>query len=155
MKDLNITYLTADALPGYFEKQWEYLCRDLFSEEDTEEDRAYFASEEYRGEVRRRLLDGSLLLLRFAMEGEEIGYAQVLLDRKTARVMEFWVLPPYRGKGLGSACWEETEGKLKSLGVVRVTLEAATDMAEKFWKSKGFATLKQEFMEKALPATGK
>lgn len=150
METIRLSRLTENDLPDYFKNQWEYLCRDLFSDADTQEERAYFCSPEYRSEVRVRLLDGSLLLLRYEEKGAVLGFSQILLERGKARVMEFWVLPQYRGRGFGKVCWQKTEEGLKTLGIHRVTLEAATNCAEKFWKTMGFTALKQEKMEKSL-----
>ncbi|GEM_PF-5415744 len=150
MEAIRICRLTENDLPLYFEKQWEYLCRDLFSEDDTEEDRAYFASHEYRNEVKRRLKNGTLLLLCYQTEKNAIGFAQIALEKGCARVMEYWISPEHRRKGLGKICWQETETRLQRLGVRKITLEAATKDAEKFWLAMGFAKLKQDRYEKCI-----
>lgn len=62
------------------------------------------------------------------------------LPRKTGAVYELYVLPEYRGKGVGSACAELVIGELRKASPSKIQLEVieGNDTAARLWRRLGF-----------------
>ena len=88
---------------------WDYLVRDMFDETDTEADRAYFCSEEYRGAVECAMARPANRVHQvfFHRGSQHIGCAQYVIyqdEGGKCLIMDFWLFPPYRRQGAGHDC---------------------------------------------------
>ena len=101
--------VTPEEVECFWQELHAYHARDIFPD-PAEEDRAYFLDDsQYRAAVQRihdREGDRCYYLL-FQREGRDIGFALTALypsEDGKCFVMEFCVLPEFRGGGTGTAC---------------------------------------------------
>lgn len=101
--------VTPEEVERFWQELHAYHARDVFPD-PAEEDRAYFLDDsQYRAAVQRihdREGDRCYYLL-FRREGRDIGFALTALypsEDGKCFVMEFCVLPEFRGGGTGTAC---------------------------------------------------
>lgn len=108
-----------------------------------EEDKAYFRSEEYRGAIRSQMEQpmDTHHMLWFKKDGVRVGAAQYCTywtDDGKCAIMDFWVFPPYRGKGVGHECFQALQMYTKGGGAAYYELNCAQEAAHRFWQSNGF-----------------
>lgn len=130
-------------IDAFWALHWEYLNRDVFDADDTEEDRAYFLSEAYRGTIARFMdrVHDKIHLVYFIREGVRIGCAQYITYKSEdgkCFILDFWVFPEYRGNGTGHRCFEALFQYTKEDGAAYFAINAAGERARNFWKSLGF-----------------
>lgn len=124
-----------------------YFLRDMFPDDgsgpDREESLSYFLGEEYRAAIEKlhaRQTD-PLYYLAFLRDGAEIGYAMPAAypseDGKWF-LMEFWVLPEFRGGGTGRACARTLLDWARERGAAYFELNAEGEQRRKFWADTGF-----------------
>ena len=101
--------VTPEEVERFWQELHAYHARDIFPD-PAEEDRAYFLDDsQYRAAVQRiHDRDGDrCYYLLFRREGRDIGFALTALypsEDGKCFVMEFCVLPEFRGGGTGTAC---------------------------------------------------
>ncbi len=130
-------------IDAFWALHWEYLNRDVFDADDTEEDRAYFLSEAYRGTIAWFMdrIHDKIHLAYFVRDGVRIGCAQYVTYKSEdgkCFILDFWVFPEYRGNGTGHRCFEAFSQYAKEDGAVYFAINIAGERAHNFWKSLGF-----------------
>lgn len=123
---------------------WDYLVRDMFDETDTEADRAYFCSEEYRGAVECAMARPANRVHQvfFHRGSQHIGCAQYVIyqdEGGKCLIMDFWLFPPYRRQGAGHDCFRALEQAARDEGAAWFAINYHSDGAHRFWRSLGFA----------------
>ncbi len=83
-------------IDAFWALHWEYLNRDVFDADDTEEDRAYFLSEAYRGTIAWFMdrIHDKIHLAYFVRDGVRIGCAQYVTYKSEdgkCFILDFWV----------------------------------------------------------------
>ena len=127
-------------------KFWEelsaYFKRDLFPEDS--EDREYFLGSEYREhmeEIHERETDKAYYTF-FCRAGEDIGFAvPVIFTSEDGKcfIMEFCVLPQYRGNGTGKDCAAALMDWAYERGSEYFELNSGGhERRERFWGGLGF-----------------
>lgn len=139
---ITVRELTAPKEIEYFWAELRaYFSRDMFAPGD--EDLSYFTGDEYREAIRQShdREKNRAYYLFFERAGEVIGFAlPVLWDGEDGKcfIMEFCVLPPYRGNGTGQACAGALLDWGRGLGAAYFELNAEGDRRQRFWRSVGF-----------------
>lgn len=138
---------TAEGTARFWEALYAYFQRDLFPDDgsnpDREEDLDYFLGSEYRETIeglRRREKD-PLYYLAFLRDGREVGFAMPATypsEDGKCLIMEFWVLPEYRGGGTGGACARALLDWARGNGAAYFELNAEGEPRRRFWASLGF-----------------
>ena len=124
--DIHIRYLTEDGI--------------VTDEEDID----YFRGEEYRGilEAHMRRDRDRHHLVYFRRGGQRIGaasYCTYQSEDGKCFIMDFWVFPPFRGRGTGHRCYEALERYTRADGAACYELNSTKPDSVRFWKSIGFA----------------
>lgn len=150
----------------FWDELHAYFRRDLFPDPaDGEQD--YFLGPEYRADMERlrtRRTD-PLRFLFFQQDGQDVGFAaQVLYAAEDGKcfILEFCVLPEFRGQGLGRSCAAALLDWGRARGAAYFELNADAAPRMRFWRSLGFlpngvdewgAPLMLRPPEEALPFT--
>lgn len=138
---------TAEETNRFWEALYAYFQRDLFpdggDQPDREEYLEYFLGKEYRETIEgmhSREKD-PLYQLAFLRDGREVGFAMPAAypseDGKCV-IMEFWVLPEYRGGGTGHACAQALLDWARKRGAAYFEINAEGEPRRRFWASLGF-----------------
>lgn len=119
-----------------------YFERDLFPDPQ-DEDRAYFLGAEYWQTLTKLHVraDDRLRQLLFSRDGVDIGFVMATIyntEDGKCFLMEFCVLPEYRGGGTGRACARAFFDWAKENGAAYIELNAHTEQRQRFWLSVGF-----------------
>lgn len=132
--------------PNDVKRFWEalhaYFRRDIFPDPE-DEDRDYFLGDEYRSDIerlRRREKD-PVRFLSFRLDGQEVGFASAVVyssEDGKCFIMEFCVLPAFRGGGTGRACAAALLDWGRKEGAAYFELNAAGDRQGRFWRRVGF-----------------
>lgn len=138
---------TAEETARFWKELYAYFQRDVFpddgSDPDREEALEYFLGKEYRETIeglRRREKD-PLYQLAFLRGGRELGFAMPATypgEDGKCFIMEFWVLPEYRGGGRGRACAKALLDWARGNGAAYFELNADGEPRRRFWASLGF-----------------
>lgn len=135
--------VTPEEVERFWQELHAYHARDIFPD-PAEEDRAYFLDDsQYRAAVQRihdREGDRCYYLL-FRREGRDIGFALTALypsEDGKCFVMEFCVLPEFRGGGTGTACARLLLDWAADQGAQYGELNAADPRRIRFWSRLGF-----------------
>ena len=135
--------VTPEEVECFWQELHAYHARDIFPD-PAEEDRAYFLDDsQYRAAVQRihdREGDRCYYLL-FQREGRDIGFALTALypsEDGKCFVMEFCVLPEFRGGGTGTACARLLLDWARHRGAQYGELNAADPRRIRFWSRLGF-----------------
>ncbi len=90
--------------------------------------------------MRRWLADDEYRAVLFLRDGATAAYALVSLDDDSAYVRHFFVLPAYRGAGVGRGAIETLFHEIVP-PTARVTLDvlASNTVGHRFWRSVGFS----------------
>lgn len=120
----------------------EYFEQDMFPDPQ-DEDREYFLGADYRTGADRLHAQAKdpLRYLLFERGGEKIGFVMATVyESEGGRcfLMEFCVLPPFRGNGTGRACAKAFEQWAKAEGAEYIELNAHTEQRKRFWRSVGY-----------------
>jgi GNAT superfamily N-acetyltransferase len=89
--------------------------------------------------VRRRINDDEYRVLLFRERGNDVAYALVTADDESAFIHHFYVVPEYRGEGIGREALDLLFREVVP-PTARVTLDvlAANESGHAFWQSAGF-----------------
>ena len=134
--------ITAEETARFWRELGAYHDRDIFANAESEE-REYFHGSEYREAVQAahdRAADRCYYLF-FGRGGIDIGFALASLftseDGKLF-ILEFCVLPEYRGSGTGHDCAAALLNWARARGMKYAELNCAEERRVRFWKSLGF-----------------
>jgi ribosomal protein S18 acetylase RimI-like enzyme len=89
--------------------------------------------------MRRRINDDEYRVLLFHERGNDVAYALVTADDESAFIHHFYVMPDYRGDGLGREALELLFREVIP-PTARVTLDvlASNESGRAFWRAAGF-----------------
>jgi GNAT superfamily N-acetyltransferase len=120
-----------------------YHERDIFPDPE-DVSRAYFLdSTQYGAQIQKlhdRARDPCHYLL-FSRNGRDIGFALAVLFRSEdgkCFLMEFCVLPEFRGGGTGLACAQVFLAWARENGAAYAELNCNTEQRKRFWQRSGF-----------------
>jgi len=140
-REIEIQEIPVERIDEFWAIHLPYLIDDGIIAD--EEDRAYFAGEEYRGIIRahmEREADRHHMVY-FVRGGERIGAAQYNTYQSEdgkCFILDFWVFPPFRGRGAGRLCFEALERYTKADGAKYYEINSEKEDSVRFWKSLGF-----------------
>lgn len=146
---ISIKEVSKDKMQGYWELHFEYLASDILPHDTLgtkldEEDMEYFKSKDYRG-VLESYMDrepDKAHFIYFYKDGLHIGCTQYVIYKSEdgkCFVMDFWVLPEYRGSGVGHACYSALENYVKADGGAYIEINISSEENHKFWTTLGFS----------------
>lgn len=134
--------VTQEEIAFFWEQLHTYHKRDIFPDPD-DGDRRYFLDDaQYRACIERlhsREHDKCRYFL-MSRGGEDIGFAlAVIYDSEDGKcfLMEFCVLPEFRGLGTGTACAEAFLTWAKAHGATYTEINRPTAQRQRFWKRLG------------------
>ncbi len=134
--------MTQEEIDFFWEQLYAYFKRDIFAEQDGEE-QTHFLSSEYRAhmeEIHEREHNRCQYLL-FFQNNTAVGFAMtVIFHTEDAKcfLMEFCVFPEFRGNGMGTRCAQKFLSWAKSKGAAYVEINCDTAQRQRFWKRLGF-----------------
>ena len=119
----------------------KYLTEDGVIED--EEDVAYFSGDEYRGIIRDNMSreQDRHHMVYFLEDGRRVGAAQYNTYQSEdgkCFVLDFWVFPAFRGRGMGHRCFAALEAYTKADGALYYEINSEKEDSVRFWKSLGF-----------------
>lgn len=143
-----IEEVSKENISEYWRLHWEYLNRDIFSHKKLgskleSEDLEYFRSKEYRG-VMENYMDRNpdkAHFIYFYRDGLRIGCAQYVIYKSEdgkCFLMDFWVLPKYRGNKTGHECYYALKSYVKSDSAKYFKINVSNERNHNFWTSIGF-----------------
>lgn len=138
---ITIEEIPVQRIEEFWKIHYDYLVDDEIIVD--EEDKEYFRGSEYRGIIQAHMLRDTDRhhMIYFVRDGVRIGAAQYNTYQSEdgkCFILDFWVFPPYRGKGAGHLCYKCLEEYTKSDGAVYYELNSERENAIRFWKSLGF-----------------
>ena len=139
---INIEEILVWDIDTFWPEHYTYLVDDGIITD--EEDKAYFRGEEYRGTIRshmERPIDTHHMVW-FKEDGVRVGAAQYCTywtEDGKCFILDFWVFPPYRNKGVGHRCFQALTAYTRGGGARYYELNCAQEDAHRFWESLGFA----------------
>lgn len=77
-------------------------------------------------------------LIGFAMYAIDLGGIKGILEAGCGYIMEFYIVPDYRRKGMGSQVYRHMEKTLKTDGARKIYLTPDSVNGVPFWKALGF-----------------
>ena len=134
--------ITPEEASHFWRELGAYHDRDIFPDPVCHE-REYFHGSEYREAIQAAhdRTDDRCYYLFFESGGNDIGFALTSLfnseDGKLF-ILEFCVLPEYRGGGTGHDCAAALFDWARARGMKYAELNCAGERRVKFWKSLGF-----------------
>lgn len=145
---IEIRTLKIGAEAEFYEAHGQYLQADIFphntlGEAMTQEDHDWFFSEEYRAalhHIRTREVDRGFFAA-FVQDGTTIGYCSwctYLSEDGKCFILDFWVLPQFRGKGIGGACFRALAAYERARGANYFELNVSNPRNKHFWETCGF-----------------
>ncbi len=163
-REITIEEIPVERIEEFWNIHLKYLVRDgIISDE---EDKEYFSGEEYRGIIKmhmQRAVDRHHMV--YFVEGrKKIGAAQYSTyaskDGKCF-ILDFWLFPEFRNKGLGHKCFRILEQYTKEDGAVYYEINSTKEDSVRFWKSLGFTENGKDeydiplYIKKEAPFSGK
>ena len=138
---ITIEEIPVERVDEFWKIQFEYLVDDGMVV--TEEEKAYFSGNQYRGHLERlmRRSPDRLHMVYFVRDGIRIGASQYCTFQSEdgkCFILDFWVFPESRGNGTGHACFEALTAYTKADGAVYYALNYAKENSHRFWLSNGF-----------------
>ena len=138
---ITIQEIPVENIDEFWEIHYEYLVDDGISED--EEDKEYFAGEEYRGIIRSHMLRDvdRHHMVYFVRDGRRIGAAQYNTYKSEdgqCFILDFWGFPEFRGNGTGHECFRALEEYTRKGGAKYYEINSTKEDSQRFWKSLGF-----------------
>ena len=140
---ITVRELTApEDIARFWEELYAYFRRDVMPD-PKDEDRDYFLGPEYRAaiEALHSREKDPLYYLFFQRNGRDIGFTSVvgyLSEDGKFFILDFSVVPNFRGNGTGRACAAALLEWCRRRGAAYFELNADTDRRQRFWHSMGF-----------------
>lgn len=139
--EILIEEIQVSKIDDFWKIHLKYLVDDNIISD--EEDIAYFSGEEYRGILKahmERTVDKHHMIY-FVSEEKKIGAAQYNTyssEDGKCFILDFWVFPEFRNRGLGHECFKALEQYTKQDGAVYYEINSTKEDSVRFWKSLGF-----------------
>ena len=138
---ITIQEIPVENIDEFWEIHYKYLIDDgLITDE---EDKEYFAGDEYRGVTRQcmqRVINKHHMVY-FVRDGIRIGAAQYIIFKSRDRqcfILDFWVFPEFRGNGTGHECFRALEAYTRDDFAEYYEINSTKEDSQRFWKSLGF-----------------
>ena len=101
------------------------------------------SEEEYRGIIKSHMLrkPDTHHLIYFVHEGKRIGaasYNTFVSEDGKCFILDFWLFPEHRNRGLGHQCFAELEKHTRRQGAQYYVLNSQHERSIKFWNDLGF-----------------
>lgn len=135
--------VTENDIELFWKELRAYFIRDIFPD-PKDGDREYFLSgteyREHMEQIHDRPRDRCHYLF-FCRAGRDIGLAlPVIYESEDGKcfLMEFCVLPEYRGNGVGTSCAGVLLEWARERGAAYVELNSGTEQRCRFWQRQGF-----------------
>ena len=141
ISDIQIKEVSVDELAEFWKIHFKYLVDDGII--DDEEDKEYFRGEEYRGTIKENMERDTDRhhVVYFFLKNEKIGAAQYNTYQSEdgeCFILDFWIFPEYRNRGLGHICFKALELYTKEDGALFYVINSEKEDSVRFWKSIGF-----------------
>ena len=136
-----IEEIPVERIDDFWKIHFEYLiCDDII---DTDEDKAYFQSDEYRECLKSHMLrnQDKHHMVYFVENDNYIGAAQYTTyhsEDGKCLILDFWVFQEYRGNGTGHRCFQALEEYTKNYGALYFEINCEKENAHRFWLNQGF-----------------
>ena len=139
--DIRIEEIPVERIDEFWDLHFRYLVDDGIITD--EEDKEYFSGEEYREVIRGNMERNTDRhhMIWFRNGDKKIGAAQYNTYASAdgeCFILDFWVFPEYRNRGLGHKCFEALERYTKKDGAVYYQINSEKEDSVRFWKSLGF-----------------
>lgn len=137
---ITIKEVTLSCVNEFWNHHIKYLVED---EIITAEDIDYFTSCEYRGLIEEHMIRpcNPHHLIYFVQNRQNIGacsYCIYFDEGGKCFILDFWIFPQYRGKGIGHQCYQLLEKETKEKGALFYELNSAKEDSIRFWLTNGF-----------------
>lgn len=138
---IQIEEISVERIDEFWPLHMKYLIDDEIIED--EEDIVYFSGDEYRLIIKANMSRAFNRhhMVYFTDGGNRIGAAQYQTNQSgdgKCFILDFWVFPVFRGKGMGHACFAALEEYTKADGAKYYEINSEKENAVRFWKSLGF-----------------
>ncbi len=139
--EIKVEEIPADRAEEFWKIHFKYLVDDgIISDE---EDKEYFSGEEYRGIIRKNMERAADRhhMVYFVRGEKKIGAAQYntyASEDGKCFILDFWIFPEFRNKGLGHKCFGLLERYTKEDGAAYYVINSEKEDSVRFWKSLGF-----------------
>ena len=138
---IRIEEIPVENINDFWEIHLKYLIEDGII--DDPEDIEYFAGDEYRGIIKSHMIreNDKHHMVYFDDEDKRVGAAQYNTYQSEdgkCFILDFWVFPEYRGKGMGHRCFEALEEYTKEDGAIYYEINSSKEDSIRFWGSIGF-----------------
>ena len=138
---IGIEEIPLGRIDEFWDLHFRYLVDDGIIAD--EEDKAYFSGPEYRETIREHMgrdIDRHHMIW-FLKDAEKVGAAQFNTygsEDGKCFILDFWIFPEYRNRGLGHQCFEALERYTKEDGAAFYEINSEKEDSVRFWKSLGF-----------------
>lgn len=139
---IGIEEIPVSELEAFWAEHYRYLTEDGIISSD--EDRAYFQSDEYRLVIRDHMLRETDRhhLVHFMADGQAIGAASYCIYQSEdgkCFILDFWVFPSFRSNGAGHRCFAALQAYTQADGAryYEINCDGRADRL-RFWQSNGF-----------------
>lgn len=138
---IEIEEIPVENIADFWEIHLKYLVDDGIIED--EEDIEYFSGDEYRDIIKANMLrkNDKHHMVYFTEDSKRIGAAQYNTFQSEdgkCFLMDFWVFPEFRGKGMGHKCFQALEFYTGADGARYYEINSEKEDSIRFWKSIGF-----------------
>ncbi len=138
---IRIEEIPIERIDEFWNIHIKYLIEDEIIVDEKDID--YFKSEEYRGILEKHMVRDrdKQHMVYFVQDGRRIGaasYCTYQSEDGKCYILDYWVLPKYRGNGTGHRCYEALEQYTKVDGAKYYVLNSAKENSIHFWESLGF-----------------
>ena len=138
---ITIEEIPVQRIDEFWKVHYEYLISDDII--DSDEDKEYFQSDEYRGIIRSHMVrkQDKHHMVYFVEDGRYIGAAQYNTYQSEdgkCLILDFWVFSEYRGNGNGHRCYRALEEYTKKEGAIYYEINCEKENAHRFWLDNGF-----------------
>lgn len=139
---IHIQEIPIEKVDEFWEMHMQYLVDDEIISD--EEDIEYFSGSEYRDTIVAHMKreENRHHMVCFVRDGSVVGAAQYNTYQSEdgkCFILDFWVLPKFRGNGMGHECFCVLENYTKADGALYYELNSEKENAIRFWKELGFA----------------
>ena len=138
---ISIEEIPVSNIDEFWDIHYRYLVDDGIITDD--EDREYFAGDEYRGIIRKHMereVDRHQMIY-FVMGDQRIGAAQFNTYQSEdgkCFILDYWIFEECRNRGLGHQCFEVLMNYTKVDGATYYEINSEKEDSVRFWKSLGF-----------------
>lgn len=138
---MKIEEVPVSDINDFWDAHIKYLIDDnmLLDKEEI----SYFSSRNYREILEEHMVRNKdkQHMIYFCDDEKRVGAASYCIYQSEdgkCFILDYWVFPEYRGKGMGHRCFETLEKYTKTDGAKYYMLNSKKERSIHFWKSLGF-----------------